>query len=76
MAESTGFTPFKMVYGSTPASSVNNLPGLSKAPAAQEFISNALHSLALAKSQIAKAQEWQKQSYNRKHQYTELNVGG
>ena len=42
--------PFEMIYGSTPASPVDYLPGLSKAPAAQEFISDASHSLALAKS--------------------------
>ena len=44
MDESTGFTPFEMVYGSTPASPVDYLPGLSKAPAAQEFVSDASHS--------------------------------
>ena len=57
VAESTGFTPFEIFYGSTPASPVDYLPGLSKAPAAQEFTSDALHSLALAKLQISKAQE-------------------
>ena len=49
-AESTGFTPFEMVYGSTPASLVDYLSGLYKAPAVQEFTSDASHSLALANS--------------------------
>ena len=35
VAESTGFTPFEIIYGSTPAFPVNYLPGLSKAPAVQ-----------------------------------------
>ena len=75
VAKSTGLTPFKMIYGSIPASPVDYLPGLSKAPAPQGFISDASHSLALAKLRIAKAQEWQKQSYDHKHQHIELNVG-
>ena len=50
VAESTGFTPFEIVYGSNLASPVDYFPGLSKAPAAQEFISNASHPLALLKS--------------------------
>ena len=67
--ESTGFIPFEMIYGSTPAFPVDYLPGLSKAPAPQGFISDASHSLALANLRIAKAQEWQKQSYDHKHQH-------
>ena len=75
MGESTGFAPFEMIYGSTPTSPADYFPGLSKAPAAQEFISNASHSFALAKSRIAKTQEWQKHYYDCKHQRIELNAG-
>ena len=75
VAKSTGFTPFEIVYGSTPASTVDYLPGLSRARAAQEFILDYSHSLALAELQISEAQEWQKHSYNCKHQQIELNIG-
>ena len=75
VAESTGFTPFEMVYGSIPASPVDYLPGLSRLPAAQEFITDASHSLALAKLRISKTQEWQKHSHDCKHQYIERNIG-
>ena len=75
VAESTRFTPFKMIYSSTPTSPIDYIPGFSKVPAAQEFILDALHSLAKAKLQIFKAQEWQKHSYNHKHQHIELNIG-
>ena len=46
LAESTGFTPVEMVYGSTPALPVDYLLGLFKVPEAQEFILDASHSLA------------------------------
>ena len=50
MVKSTNFTPFEMVNGSIPISPVDHLPGLSKEPAAQEYISDTSLSLALAKS--------------------------
>ena len=46
VAKSTGFTPFEMVYGSTPALPVDHFLGLLKVPEAQEFILDASHSWA------------------------------
>ena len=74
MAQYTGFFPSKIVYGSIAKSPVDHLPGLSKVTTAWEFILDALNFLALAKSWIVKALEWQKHSNDHKHQYIELNM--
>ena len=64
-----------MAYGSTYFLPMNYLPALLNLPEAQDFMADDLHSLPLAKSQIAKAQEWQKSSNSCKHQYMKVNVG-
>ena len=70
--DSTGFTPFELMYGLNPSMPINMLDNHSKVPAPEDFIKTMSEAITTAQNNIIKAQIQQKKhadKHRRDHQF-------
>src|SRR5947208_3323187 len=73
--DSTGFTPFELMYGLNPEMPIEMIDTESKVPAPEEFVTKINQAITIARDNIIKAQQRQKKYADKHRQDHQFRIG-